>query len=219
MLLTGPFAMLSMPSFDFHLPPCTEDFHIHLSPLWQLPLFPSMAQFPCVSHMLRCNGLFSSNKNANVYFLLFTLNSKSENARRTIQDVGAESREWPYALPPTKTDKETRNALPHNTNILCFFVIVTNREVTGKFFWGGKVIFPEFSRREMLFPGWKFPFLVDLKQILVVLKKKKNKHTKKQTNKRKQKNKNKNKNKQTNKQKQKQTNKQTKTKKKSLLIL
>ena len=24
MLLTGPFAMLSMPSFDFHLPPCTE---------------------------------------------------------------------------------------------------------------------------------------------------------------------------------------------------
>ena len=48
MLLTGPFAMLSMPSFDFHLPPCTEGFLIHLSPLWQLPLFPSVAQFPCV---------------------------------------------------------------------------------------------------------------------------------------------------------------------------
>ena len=53
MLLTWPFAMLSMPSFDFHLPPCTEDFLIHLSPLWQLPLwqlplFPSVAQFPCV---------------------------------------------------------------------------------------------------------------------------------------------------------------------------
>ena len=55
MLLTGPFAMLSMPSFDVHLPPCTEDFLIHLSPLWelpiwQLPLFPSVAQFPCVEH-------------------------------------------------------------------------------------------------------------------------------------------------------------------------
>ena len=53
MLLTGPFAMLSMPSFDFHLPPCTEAFLIHLSPLWQLPLwqlplFPSVAQLPCV---------------------------------------------------------------------------------------------------------------------------------------------------------------------------
>ena len=48
MLLTGSFAMLSMPSFDFHLPPCTEGFLIHLSPLWQLPLFPSVAQFPCV---------------------------------------------------------------------------------------------------------------------------------------------------------------------------
>ena len=53
MLLTGPFAMLSMPSFDFHLPQCTEGFLIHLSPLWQLPLwqlplFPSVAQFPCV---------------------------------------------------------------------------------------------------------------------------------------------------------------------------
>ena len=53
MLLTGPFAMLSMPSFDFHLPPCTEGFLIHHSPLWQLPLwqlplFPSVAQFPCV---------------------------------------------------------------------------------------------------------------------------------------------------------------------------
>ena len=53
MLLTGPFAMLSIPSFDFHLPPCTEGFLIHLSPLWQmplwqLPLFPSVAQFPCV---------------------------------------------------------------------------------------------------------------------------------------------------------------------------
>ena len=33
MLLTGPFAMLSMPSFDFHLPPCMEGFLIHLSPL------------------------------------------------------------------------------------------------------------------------------------------------------------------------------------------
>ena len=50
MLLTGPFAMLSMPSFDFHLPLCTEGFLIHLSPLWQLPLFPSVAQFPCISH-------------------------------------------------------------------------------------------------------------------------------------------------------------------------
>ena len=48
MLLTGPFAMLSMPLFDFHLPPCTEGFLIHLSPLWQLPLFPSVAKFPCV---------------------------------------------------------------------------------------------------------------------------------------------------------------------------
>ena len=49
MLLTGPFAMLSMPLFDFHLPPCTEGFLIHLSSLWQLPLFPSVAQFPCVA--------------------------------------------------------------------------------------------------------------------------------------------------------------------------
>ena len=49
MLLMGPFAMLSMPSFDFHLPPCTEGFLIHLSPLWKLPLFPSVAQFPCVA--------------------------------------------------------------------------------------------------------------------------------------------------------------------------
>ena len=32
MLLTGPFAMLSMPSFVFHLPPCMEGFLIHLSP-------------------------------------------------------------------------------------------------------------------------------------------------------------------------------------------
>ena len=52
MLLTGPFAMLSMPSLDFHLLPCTEGFLIPLSPLWQLPLwqlplFPSVAQFPC----------------------------------------------------------------------------------------------------------------------------------------------------------------------------
>ena len=56
MLLTGLFAMLSMPSFDFHLPPCTEGFLIHLSPLWQLPLwqlplFPSVAQFPCVEKL------------------------------------------------------------------------------------------------------------------------------------------------------------------------
>ena len=55
MLLTGPFAMLSVPSFDFHLPPCTEGFLIHLSPLWQLPLwqlplFPLVAQFPCESY-------------------------------------------------------------------------------------------------------------------------------------------------------------------------
>ena len=53
MLLTGPFAMLFMPSFDFHLPPCMEGFLIHLSPLWQLPLwqlplFPLVEQFPCV---------------------------------------------------------------------------------------------------------------------------------------------------------------------------
>ena len=53
MLLTGPFATLSMPSFDFHLPPCTEGFLIHLSPTMEiatlaLPLFPSVAQFPCV---------------------------------------------------------------------------------------------------------------------------------------------------------------------------
>ena len=59
MLLTGPFSMLSMPSFDFHLPPCTEGFLIHLSPLWQLPLwqlplFPSVAQFPCVYTNLMC---------------------------------------------------------------------------------------------------------------------------------------------------------------------
>ena len=53
MLLTGPFAMLSMPSFDFHLPPCTEGFLIHLSPLWQLPLFPSVAQFPCVVRKMK----------------------------------------------------------------------------------------------------------------------------------------------------------------------
>ena len=45
MLLMGPFAMLSMPSFDFHLPPCTEGFLIHLSPLWQLPLFPSVEHY------------------------------------------------------------------------------------------------------------------------------------------------------------------------------
>ena len=56
MLLTGPFAMLSMPSFDFHLPPCTEGFLIHLSPLWQLPhwqlpMFPSVAQFPCILYL------------------------------------------------------------------------------------------------------------------------------------------------------------------------
>ena len=52
-LLKGLLAMLYMPSFDLHLPPCTEGFLIHLSPLrqlplWQLPLFPSVAQFPCV---------------------------------------------------------------------------------------------------------------------------------------------------------------------------
>ena len=60
MLLTGPFAMLSMPSFDFHLPPCTEGFLIHLSPLWQLPLlplFPSVAQFPCVGLIILCQPL------------------------------------------------------------------------------------------------------------------------------------------------------------------
>ena len=61
MLLTGPFAMLSMPSFDFHLPPCTEGFLIHLSPLWQLPLwqlplFPSVAQFPCVAELVICSN-------------------------------------------------------------------------------------------------------------------------------------------------------------------
>ena len=58
MLLTGPFAMLSMPSFDFHLPPCTEGFLIHLSPLWQLPLwqlplFPSGDNFPV--HLYICH--------------------------------------------------------------------------------------------------------------------------------------------------------------------
>ena len=62
MLLTGPFAMLSMPSFDFHLPPCTEDFVIHLSPLLQLPLFPSVAQFPSVI-------VFKSKKLQNLSFL------------------------------------------------------------------------------------------------------------------------------------------------------
>ena len=36
MFLTGPFAMLSMPSFDFHLPPCTEGF-------WPYPPLPTMA--------------------------------------------------------------------------------------------------------------------------------------------------------------------------------
>ena len=51
--MTGPFAVLFMPSFDYHLPLCMEGFLIHLSPLWQLPLwqlplFPSVAQFPCV---------------------------------------------------------------------------------------------------------------------------------------------------------------------------
>ena len=50
--------MLSIPSFDFHLPPCMEGFLIHLSPLWQLPLwqlplFPSVAQFPSVDAVLR----------------------------------------------------------------------------------------------------------------------------------------------------------------------
>ena len=64
MLLTGPLAMLSMPSFDFHLPPCTEGFLIHLSPLWQLPLFPSVAQFPCESQEGEggCCELFSFKK-------------------------------------------------------------------------------------------------------------------------------------------------------------
>ena len=51
MLLTGPFAMLSMPSFDFHLPPCTEGFLIHLSPLWQLPLR-QLPLFPSVTHFM-----------------------------------------------------------------------------------------------------------------------------------------------------------------------
>ena len=32
----GPFAMLSMPSFDFHLLPCTEGF-------WPHPPLPTMA--------------------------------------------------------------------------------------------------------------------------------------------------------------------------------
>ena len=36
MFLTGPFAMLSMPPFDFHLPPCTEGF-------WPHPPLPTMA--------------------------------------------------------------------------------------------------------------------------------------------------------------------------------
>ena len=53
MLLTGPFAMLSMPPFEFHLPPCTEGFLIHLLPTMAIAtlaiaLFPSVAQFPCV---------------------------------------------------------------------------------------------------------------------------------------------------------------------------
>ena len=62
MLLMGPFAVLSMPSFDFHLPPCTEGFLTHLSPLWQLPLwhlplFPSVAQFPCVHELTNLTSL------------------------------------------------------------------------------------------------------------------------------------------------------------------
>ena len=36
MLLTGPFAMLPIPSFDFYLPPCTEGF-------WPHPPLPTMA--------------------------------------------------------------------------------------------------------------------------------------------------------------------------------
>ena len=69
MLLTGPFTMLSMPSFDFHLPPCTEGFLIHLSPLWllplwQLPLFPSVAQFPCVGLCSNCVLNLSYNFNS-----------------------------------------------------------------------------------------------------------------------------------------------------------
>ena len=53
--------MLSMPSVDFHLPPCTEGFLIHFSPLWQLPLwqlplFPSVAQFPSVDKVYTLFG-------------------------------------------------------------------------------------------------------------------------------------------------------------------
>ena len=49
MLLTGPFATLSMPSFDFHLPPCMEGFLIHLSPLYgNCHCFPRWHNFPVV---------------------------------------------------------------------------------------------------------------------------------------------------------------------------
>ena len=53
-----------------------------------------------------------------------------------------------------------------------------HRDVTGKFFWGSKVIFSWiFSRREMLFPGRKFPFwyIVDPWKVKSKKKKKKKK--------------------------------------------
>ena len=62
---------------------------------------------------------------------------------------------------------------------VCEYTINSAGGVTGIFFWGGKVIFPDFlSLHEMLFPGKKIPFWY--KQISVVLKSEKQK---KKTNK------------------------------------
>ena len=70
--------MLSMPSFDFHLPPCMEGFLIHLSPLWQLPLwqlplFPSVAQFPCVMLGLFFSSILFLSVSMENTFIMFLL--------------------------------------------------------------------------------------------------------------------------------------------------
>ena len=69
------FAMLSMPSFDFHLPPCMEGFLIHLSPLWQLPLW-QLPLFPSVAPISLCSTLLIKNNftKQNQLFLIHLTN-------------------------------------------------------------------------------------------------------------------------------------------------
>ena len=80
----------------------------------------------------------------------------------------------------------------HQWPIVISSIVVQDRVITGKFFWGGKVIFPDifFSWREMLFAGRKFPFWLTKNKFQWLLKLK-SKQTNKQTNKQIKQNKNK----------------------------